>query len=119
MNCMRGLVFALETCLRLGLLLQSGAPFDRSSKSWFILVRIVGPDRGHRRTSDITVKCGGCMAHILAFHHGRLTQQPRRPSSTVGRPPCLRSIIPGRDLPFAHFTSFGRPCPAALFDLRP
>jgi hypothetical protein len=45
MNCMRGLVFALETCLRLGLLLQSGAPFDRSSKSWFILVRIVGPDR--------------------------------------------------------------------------
>jgi hypothetical protein len=30
---------------RLGLLLQSGAPFDRSSKLWSVLVRIVGPDR--------------------------------------------------------------------------
>lgn len=33
------------------------------------------------------------------------------------RPPYLQSIIPGRDLPFAHFTSFGCPCPPALFRL--
>lgn len=29
---------------RLGLLLRSGAPFDRSSRSWFVLVRMFGPD---------------------------------------------------------------------------
>ena len=86
---------------RLGLLLQSGAPFDRSSKSWFVLVRIVGPDHpgtlataetATLRSSVVGVRlahsCVGCTTACL-------TQQHRRPSSTVGRPTYgqLRGVI--------------------------
>ena len=51
---------------------QSGAPFDRSSRSWFVLVRIVGPDHpgtlATAENSDIAVKCGGCMAAGTFLH---------------------------------------------------
>ena len=95
---MRGLVFALETCLRLGLLLQSGAPFDRSSKSWFVLVRLVGPDRsGTSATAETTVLRSSVVGVWYTFLRCTtdLTQQPRRPSSTVGRPICgqFRGVI--------------------------
>lgn len=106
---------------RLGLLLQSGAPFGRSSQSWFVLLRIVGPDRsgrGHRRASSIAVKCGGCMSHILVLHYGTIDSTASPPFEYCRRPPYLQSIILGRDLPFAHITSFGCPCPPALLDLR-
>lgn len=45
-------------------------------------------EAGHRRTSGIAVKSVVSVLHILALHDGRLTQQPRRPSSTVGCPIC-------------------------------
>jgi hypothetical protein len=37
--CLGNVSFASVCCLK------SGAPFDRSSKSWSVSVRIVGPDR--------------------------------------------------------------------------
>ena len=45
-------------------------------------------EAGHRRPSGIAVKSVVGVLHILALHDGRLTQQPRRPSSTVGCPIC-------------------------------
>ena len=112
-------MFALETCLRLGLLPQSGGPFDRSSKSWFVLVRIVGPDRpgvlataepAVLRSSVVGVGTHSCVAL-------RMIDSTASPPLEYCRPPYLRST-PRRDLSFAPFTSFGCPCPPALLDLR-
>jgi hypothetical protein len=32
---------------------------------WYLLLVRIDPGHGHRRTSDLTVKYGGCMPHIL------------------------------------------------------
>jgi len=58
---------------RLGLLLQSGAPFDRSSESWSIPLRTVGPDRfGTVATADPAASRSSMVGvwHILALHYG-------------------------------------------------
>ena len=86
--------FAWKRVFPLGLLLQSGTPFDRSSKSWFVLVRIVGPDRSgtwpHRRASGIVVKCGGCLAHPCVAP--QMIDSTASPPFEYWRPPYLRSV---------------------------
>lgn len=118
MNIMGGPVFALETCLRLGLLLQSGAPFHSSSKSWFVLVRIVGPDRSGKWPPQDQRHCGQVW-WVYGTHScvaPRMIDSTASPPFEYCRPPYLRSIL-RRDLPSAPFTSFGCPCPPALLDL--